>query len=101
MDGISLLSHLTKQTPIERACLYWHYPHYHAGMPGSSIRKGDYKLIEFFEDGSLELYDLQADPGEKENLASKRPELAEELHEQLVRWRKDVGAQMMKPAGDD
>jgi arylsulfatase A-like enzyme len=80
---------------MERDTLYWHYPHYHRTDPYGAIRERDMKLIEFFEDGSLELFDLANDPNETTNLASSRPEVAAELLKKLKAWRKSVGAQMM------
>jgi arylsulfatase A-like enzyme len=56
------------------------------------VREGKWKLIEWREDGGLELYDLDADPSETHNLAQDRPEIAKPLHEKLARWRKEVGA---------
>jgi arylsulfatase A-like enzyme len=97
VDGIDLMEHLTTHQAIDRDTTYWHYPHYHNGLPGSAIRKGDYKLIEFFEDGKLELYDLKNDIGETRDLAKENPEVAKKLHQQLIAWRKSVGAQMMTP----
>jgi hypothetical protein len=86
--------------PVARDTLYWHLPHYHHSTPASAIRRGDWKLIEFFEDGSLELYNLREDLGEKENLAARKPEKARELREALAAWRKEVGAQMPRPNPD-
>lgn len=76
--------------------LYWHYPHYgnQGGTPGCSLRAGDYKLIEFFEDGRLELYNLREDPGETTNLAAAQPERAQRLHALLVAWRQSVEARL-------
>ena len=62
--------------------------------PAGSIRSGDWKLLEFFEDGRRELYNLGDDVGEKTNLASAMPEKVEALHAQLVAWRKQVAAKM-------
>lgn len=75
---------------------YWHYPHYHPGgaTPYSAIRLGNHRLIEFFEDGRRELYDLAADVAEKKDLAAANPDLAATLHDRLDRWRRDVGAQL-------
>ena len=57
-------------TKFDRDSLYWHYPHYYeTTTPVSAIRSGDWKLLEFFEDGRLELYNLRQDVGEKNNLA--------------------------------
>jgi arylsulfatase A len=97
-DGISIAPLLTRaQKKLERDTLYWHYPHYHRTNPYGAIRKGDWKLIEFFEDGRLELFNLKNDPNEKNNLVKSQPELAAELLAKLKDWRKDVDAQMPTP----
>lgn len=95
VDGVSILPHLTKNEKIDRDTIYWHYPHYHNGMPSSAMRKGNYKLLHFFEDNRLELYDLANDIGESKNLVSEKPELTKELYVMLDNWRKRVDAQMM------
>lgn len=79
--------------------LYWHYPHYsnQGGKPGGAVREGDWKLIEFYEDGRRELFNLKADPGESRNLAAKEPERVKELSARLGSWRKGVDAQEMTP----
>jgi len=64
------------------------------------VRVGDYKLIEFYEDNRLELYNLKKDIGEKNNLADNMPGKAAELHKMLEAWRKDVDAQMPTPNPD-
>ena len=99
IDGLSLVPHLAKGKPIRRDTLYWHYPHYsgQGGRPSGSIRCGDWKLIEHFEDGKIELFELKADISEKDDLAGKRPARANELHEKLIAWRKSVDAQMPTP----
>src|SRR5262249_47818274 len=85
-----------------REALYWHYPHYanQGGRPGGAVREGNYKLIEFYENGRLELYDLKADAGESRNLAEDRKELARRLAGKLAAWRKEVGVQMPRPNPD-
>jgi hypothetical protein len=71
------------------------YPHYSDHTtPYGAIRRGNEKLIEFYEDGRLELYDLHKDPGEKHDLAAEHPARARELRQLLADWRKQVGAQM-------
>jgi arylsulfatase A-like enzyme len=100
LDGISMVPLLKGGTTLERNNLYWHYPHYHRTDPYGAVRAGDWKLIEFFEDGSLELYNLKDDPNETANLAQQHPEKAGELLRQLRAWRKEVGAQMMSPNPD-
>jgi arylsulfatase A len=99
-DGVSLLPLLRggRLSPPRRA-LYWHYPHYsnQGGKPGGAVREGRYKLIEFFEDGRAELYDLSRDPGEARDLARTMPARAGALRAKLARWRMSVGAQTMTP----
>jgi arylsulfatase A-like enzyme len=82
--------------------LYWHYPHYHgsAHRPSGAIRAGDFKLIEFFENMNVELYNLRKDMREDHNLAPTMPDKADELRETLHRWRKEVNAVMPKPNPD-
>ena len=95
LDGISLVPWLIEaaRSPT-RESLYWHYPHYHKTKPYGAIRKGDWKLIEFFEEGKLELYDLKNDPSESNDLADSNPKKREELLADLRNWRKSVDAQM-------
>ncbi|MBM4039679.1 MAG: sulfatase [Planctomycetes bacterium] len=96
-DGLSTVPLLKQTGTIEREALYWHYPHYHITLPGGAIRCGDWKLIEYFEDGKLELYNLKDDLSETIDLAAKMPEKAAELRKKLDDWRKAVGAQMPTP----
>lgn len=102
LDGTDLTGLLQGGDSLDRDALFWHYPHYanQGGTPGSSIRCGDYKLIEFFEDGRLELYNLIADPSEDQNLAPSEPQLANELHHRLQAWRSDVAALYPEPNPD-
>ncbi|MGE3808378.1 MAG: sulfatase, partial [Gemmataceae bacterium] len=100
VDGLSLVPLLEDPTAkLKRDAIYWHYPHYHPGgaTPYGAIRQRDWKLIEFYEDNHVELYNLKDDIGEKTDLAKKLPERAEELREQLHAWRKSVDAQMPTP----
>jgi len=64
------------------------------------VRMGDYKLIEFFEDGRLELYNLRDDIGESNNLAEQEPEIMRRLHDRLVDWREQVEAKIPQPNPD-
>jgi len=99
MDGLSLAALLKEPSArLKREALYWHYPHYYATTsPASSVRQGDWKLIEYFEDEHVELYNLKEDIGEKNNLAEKMAEKAEELRRLLRSWRKAVDAQIPTP----
>lgn len=106
LDGTSYLSVLTRGTTAvsARPPLFWHFPGYLGSsgdtwrtLPVGTIRAGDWKLMEFFEDGRLELYNLRDDLGEKRNLAAAQPEKAKELHAQLLAWRKELRAPMPTP----
>ena len=98
LDGVSVKPLLTGEAKdLGRDALFWHYPHYHRTTPYGAIRHGDWKLIEFFEDGNAELYDLKTDPAESTDLAGEKPEKTKELLEALRAWRESVGAQMPTP----
>ncbi|WP_169974619.1 sulfatase [Tautonia rosea] len=100
LDGTSLVP-LLDDEPVNwtgHDALYWHFPHdYPTTTPVGAIRSGNWKLLEYFEDGRLELYDLDRDLGERENLAPAQPELTTELHLRLIDWRVRVNAQMPEP----
>lgn len=98
IDGIDLSPVLFQQEELTRTKLYWHYPHYHRqGRPSGSIRDGKYKLIQFFDNKNIELYDLSKDIGETNNLAMIKPKKVQRMLKDLEQWRTDSGAQMMKP----
>jgi arylsulfatase A-like enzyme len=89
------------KTSLDRDAIFWHFPGYLGAGPGSwrttpagAIHSGDWKLHEFFEDGRLELYNLRDDIGEKNNLAEKMPNKANELHAWLAAWRRGINAPM-------
>lgn len=95
IDGRSLRPVLKNpQATLDREAIYFHYPHYHHSRPAGAVRAGDYKLIEFFDEGKLELYNLADDLGEKNNLAPEQPAQAKELQAKLQAWRKQVDARM-------
>jgi len=100
VDGVSIVPLLRGGQSLPRQAIYWHYPHYanQGGSPGGVVRAGDYKLIEFYEDNRVELYNLKDDLGEKNDLAARMPDKAKELRERLARWRQEVGARMPTPA---
>ena len=102
LDGIDLSLLLTnRNASLERDTLYFHYPHYYGTTtPVSAIREGDWKLLEYFEDGRLELYNLGNDLGETEDLSLSRRSLANRLREKLDVWRKSVDAQLPEPNPD-
>jgi arylsulfatase A-like enzyme len=96
VDGRSLVPLLKGGSSLGRDALYWHYPHYHSqgATPYSAIRDRDLKLIEWQEDGRIELYDLSTDPSESKDLAGERSADVKRLRSKLDTWRKKVGAQM-------
>jgi arylsulfatase A len=101
VDGTSLVSVLRDPAaPLPRDTLFWHLPHYHHATPAGAVRRGSWKLLEYFEDGRLELYDLAQDPGETTDLAAAEPRRAEQLREALANWRETVGARMPRPNPD-
>ncbi|MBW2597025.1 MAG: sulfatase [Deltaproteobacteria bacterium] len=97
VDGVSFVPAL-KEEPFTRNAIYWHFPHYsNHGMqsPGGAIRLGDYKLLEYFENNTVQLFNLKVDPGEQNDLSRSQPKKADELLKMLRAWRQEVSAQMM------
>ena len=107
LDGVSLMPLLRgEKNQLSERALYWHFPAYlqsyqrideqrdplFRSRPCSIIRFGKWKLHEYFEDGALELYDLNKDVGETRNLSQTNPRKAEELHQMLIRWRASIDA---------
>ncbi|HVK10918.1 MAG TPA: sulfatase-like hydrolase/transferase, partial [Gemmataceae bacterium] len=105
LDGLSLVECFASggaRAPARD--LFWHFPGYLGAGPGSwrttpagAVRSGDWKLLEFFEDGRRELYNLRDDPSQKTDLAPMHPDRAAALHAKLVAWRKQVNAPMPTP----
>jgi arylsulfatase A-like enzyme len=103
VDGVSLMPLLRgEDNGLNERPLFWHYPHYgnQGGTPGCSVRCGDWKLIEFFEDGRRELYNLREDLSEDHNLAAEHPDRVEHLAGLLAKWREDVEARIPQPNPD-
>ena len=96
MDGKSLVPLFKNTNTFSREALYWHFPHYHGSLnrPVAAVRSANYKLIQWFEDDALELYDLEADLGERENLVKTLPEKTAELKKLLQNWQQEIGAKM-------
>jgi len=104
LDGESIVPLLEGAKGLKRKAVFWHFPAYLQGKaegardqhfrtrPGAVVRMGDWKLIEYFEDGTLELYNLKDDIGETKNLARKMPDKAKELHRVMLDWRRSVNA---------
>lgn len=98
LDGVSLMPVLRGESlPARTLC--WHFPNYtnQGGRPAGAIREGDWKLIEQFEDGNVELYNLAQDVGEVNDLVAVEPSRAAELRRKLADWRASVGARMPTP----
>ena len=95
-DGVSVVPLLRQKQYFPARALYWHYPHYHGSSwaPGASIRDGNWKLIDFYHYDSVELYNLDADPGEQQDLSKLFPKKKEQLLDQLHSWQKSMGAKM-------
>jgi len=105
LDGVSYAGLLRgERETLDREAIYWHFPGYLGARrgqwrttPAGAVRAGDWKLIEWFEDGKLELYYLRDDIGERHNLATSKPDKAKQLHERLIAWREEVGARLPRP----
>ena len=93
-DGVSLLPLLNNpRASLNREALFWHYPHYYPRMtPASAIRAGDWKLIQYYEDNRLELFNLKTDPAETKNLAASQSSKTKALRKKLDAWRKETDA---------
>ena len=109
MSFVSLLRN--PQAKLAREAIYWHFPGYLESYvhdrgwrtsPVGAIHAGDFKLLEFFETGSTELYNVRTDMGEARNLAAESPEKVTELRTKLAAWRTQIGAAMpsMKTGGE-
>jgi len=97
VDGESFLHLMKDETAaMNREAIFWHYPHYgnQGSTPGSAMRMGDWKLIEYFDDGRVELYNLKVDISENNDLAPSNPGLTKELHDKLKAWRMSVKAKI-------
>lgn len=111
LDGLSIKKVLYNQDTLAERPFYWHFPIYLQAYkssftqwtdplfrtrPGTSMRYGNWKLIDYFETGNLELYNLQNDLGERNNLADSLPEKLKEMHQMMINWRNETGAPVPK-----
>ncbi len=99
LDGVSLVPLLRGGNRLDRDAIFWHYPHYsnQGGFPGGAIRSGPWKLIERFEDGSTQLYNLARDVGETNDVAGEHPDRVEEMKKRLHAWYQQVDAKFLQP----
>jgi arylsulfatase A-like enzyme len=97
-DGVSLVPILKGTGGLKPRPLFWHYPHYgnQGGFPGGAVRMGDWKLVERYEDGRVNLYNLQTDVGERTDLAKKHPDRVAAMRKRLHAWYKNVGAKFLR-----
>lgn len=95
MDGRSILPLINGKRDINRKAIFWHFPHYHgsAWTPGSAILMDNWKLIEFYETNTVELYNLENDIGETIDLSGKYPEKVRQLKRKLMEMLKDTGSE--------
>lgn len=101
-DGIDLRPLLIEPTArLDRETMFFHYPHYYATTtPVSALRSRDWKLLEYFEDHHVELYNLTDDLGETTELSHRYPEVVSKLRTELRSWRNDVQAALPQPNPD-
>jgi len=102
LDGESLMPLLRQTGTLKRESIFFHYPNYafHGdNRLGGAIREGDYKLIEFYDDSTVELYDLASDIGEQHDLSEEMPQRAAAMKVELDRWLEASGAKMPTPIG--
>ena len=99
VDGVSFLPALQGKDH-DRGAIYWHFPHYsnHGYQsPGGAIRLGKYKLLEYYENGSVQLFDLEKDISEQNDLSKAEPDVRSKLLKMLHDWRREVDAKMPYP----
>jgi arylsulfatase A-like enzyme len=101
-DGVSLVPLLKGGAELKRDAIFWHYPHYsnQGGFPGGAMREGDWKLIERYEDGRVQLYNLQADGSEQNDLAAQQPERVAAMQKKLHAWYRETGAEFLRAKAD-
>ncbi len=105
IDGVSLLSHLRSggSEKLDRESLLWHFPHYRQGHtvpPYSIVRQGNWKLLKWWEGPTYELYNLQEDIGEENDLAAEMPDRVEELNAELDRLLQETNSKLPRPNPD-
>lgn len=98
VDGVSLTPVLNGQASVGRDALHWHYPHYsnQGGFPGGAVRMGPWKLVEDYEDGSIQLFNLEEDLGEQNDVAEQHPERVERMRRHLHDWYDEVDARFLQ-----
>lgn len=103
LDGVNITPLLEGAKKLDRDAIYWHFPHYsNHGMqsPGGAVRSGDYKLLEYYENNTVQLFNLKKDIGEQNDISSSDPGKVNELRTKLHQWRENINAQIMEPNPD-
>jgi arylsulfatase A-like enzyme len=102
VDGLSMMPLFKGGQNLDREAIYWHYPHYgnQGGRPACSMVSGHWKLIENFEDGDLELYNLNEDVSEQRNLSEVYPDRTQAMYKRMQAWQQDVEAKIPEPNPD-
>jgi arylsulfatase A-like enzyme len=95
-DGVSMVPLLKGQKSIDQPDLYWNYPHYHGGgeTPSSAMREENWKLIQYYNDGHVELYNLRSDIEERDNLANIFPKRTAKMLHMLNHWKRRTHAKL-------
>lgn len=101
VDGLSLKP-LWRGDTLARNALYWHYPHYHGSSwtPGAALRVGRWKLVQRYETGKTELYDLETDIGETQDVSKEQPKLKARLLKQLQQLQRETHARLPRPRAE-
>ena len=101
-DGVSLTPVLLGEDKLSGRDLFWHYPHYsnQGGFPGGVLRRGDFKLVERFEDGALHLYNLATDLSEQTDIKEQHPQLVASMRTSLHEWYREVDAKFLRAKPD-
>jgi arylsulfatase A len=99
LDGVSFAALLTGRGPAPHGPLFWHFPHYtnQGSRPSGAMRDDNWMLVAYYDEEALELYDLNSDIGERQNVAAQQPERVAEMRAALAAWRKEVKAQSNTP----
>jgi len=101
LDGESIVSAIkdSGSSSAKERDIFWHYPHYgnQGGRPSSAVRSGKWKLINWYDGNKIELFDLEKDPYEKNDVADDNPEVTKDLKSRLIKWLSSVGAKFPTP----
>ena len=99
LDGVSFAAFLTGRGLAPARKFFWHFPHYtnQGSRPSGALRDDQWMLVEFYDDETVELYDLKTDIRETRNVAAQNPGRVAKMRTALAAWRKEVNAQGNTP----